>query len=106
MLRAALGTGLVAGLACLLAAGCATIGRPFPAENVASIRNGETTKGQLLGYFGLPYRRGIEDGDSTWTYVHYRYKLFGEQARTRDLFVRFDENGRVKSYTYSSNMDR
>jgi hypothetical protein len=84
---------------------CATIGRPFPPEQVQQIRLGQTTKTQLLGYFGLPYRRGIEDGDSTWTYVHYKYRLFGEKLRTRDLYVRFDPEGRVRSYTYNSNME-
>ncbi len=84
--------------------GCATIGHPFPAGKVQEIRIGETTKSDLLATFGLPYRRGIEDGDSTWTYLHYRLKLIGEHARTRDLYVRFDRDGQVKSYTYSSNM--
>jgi hypothetical protein len=84
---------------------CATIGHRFPPENVARIKNGETTKAQLLGDFGLPYRRGIEDGDSTWTYVYYKVRLFGENLRTRDLYLRFDSEGRVRSYTYNSNLD-
>lgn len=84
--------------------GCATIGRSFPPERVAEVRIGETSKAELLGYFGLPYRRGIEDGDSTWTYVHYKVKLFGEKMRTRDLYLRFDDRGIVRSFTYNSNM--
>jgi hypothetical protein len=84
---------------------CATIGHRFPPENVARVKIGQTTKAQLLGDFGLPYRRGIEDGDSTWTYVYYKFRLFGENLRTRDLYLRFDPDGRVKSYTYNSNLD-
>jgi hypothetical protein len=84
---------------------CATIGHRFPPENVSHIKIGETTKSQLLGEFGLPYRRGIEDGDSTWTYVHYKVRLFGETLRTRDLYLRFTPDGVVKSFTYNSNMD-
>jgi outer membrane protein assembly factor BamE (lipoprotein component of BamABCDE complex) len=84
---------------------CATIGHRFPPEKVAGIKNGETTKAQLLGDFGLPYRRGIEDGDSTWTYVYYKVRVFGENLRTRDLYLRFDPDGRVRSYTYNSNLD-
>jgi hypothetical protein len=84
---------------------CATIGHRFPPENVARVKIGETTKAQLLGDFGLPYRRGIEDGDSTWTYVYYKVRLFGENLRTRDLYLRFDPEGRVRSYTYNSNLD-
>ena len=94
-----------AGLALSLSlAGCATVGRPFPPEQVQAIRLNETTKTQLLGMFGLPYRRGIEDGDSTWTYLHYKYRVFGEHLRTRDLYVRFDSGGQVKSFSYNSNM--
>ncbi len=100
--RRALAT--LAATALLIGPGCATVGRPFPAEQVQTIRDGETTKTQILGTFGLPYRRGIEDGDSTWTYLNYKLRLFGEHARTRDLYIRFDAGGRVRSYTYSSNM--
>ena len=84
---------------------CATIGHRFPPENVARVKIGETTKAQLLGDFGLPYRRGIEDGDSTWTYVYYKVRLFGENLRTRDLYIRFGPDGRVMSFTYNSNLD-
>jgi hypothetical protein len=92
-------------LASLIASlGCATIGHRFAPEKVQSIKIGETTKSDLLGMFGLPYRRGIEDGDSTWTYLHYRFNLFGEHLRSRDLYVRFSSNGAVASFTYNSNM--
>lgn len=92
-------------LACLLSLSCATVGHKFQPEKVRDLRIGQTTKSELLGLFGLPYRRGIEDGDSTWTYLHYKYRLFGDHLKTRDLFVRFDNSGRVASYTYNSNMD-
>ncbi len=101
------GASAVLGAAAMVALtlSCATIGHRFPPENVVRIKSGETTKAQLIGDFGLPYRRGIEDGDSTWTYVYYKFRLFGENLRTRDLYVRFDSDGRVKSYTYNSNLD-
>jgi hypothetical protein len=85
--------------------GCATIGHRFAPERVQEIRLGQTSKTELIGMFGLPYRRGIEDSDSTWTYLHYKFRLFGEHLRTRDLYVRFDEGGRVRSFTYNSNMN-
>jgi len=91
-------------LACLLQGiGCATIGRDFAAERVSEIKIGETTKSELLLRFGRPYRRGIEDGDSTWTYLHYKFRLLGGQTRTRDLYVRF-EGDRVRSYTYNADV--
>lgn len=88
-----------------LAAGCATIGHSFSAGRVREIEIGRTSKSELLGLFGLPYRRGVEDGDSTWTYLHYKVRMFGEHLRTQDLYVRFDEKDRVKSFSYNSNME-
>lgn len=83
--------------------GCATVGRDFPAQRIAEIKIGETTKSDLLAYYGRPYRRGVEDGDSTWTYVHYKLRLVFGKTATRDLYVRFDGN-RVRSYTYNADV--
>ncbi|MBD3163560.1 MAG: hypothetical protein GF346_13730 [Candidatus Eisenbacteria bacterium] len=84
-------------------AGCATVGRSFPSEKVSEIELGETTKSDLLLMFGRPYRRGIEDGDSTWTYVHYKVRLIGGTTQTRDLYLRFDGET-VRSYTYNADV--
>lgn len=86
-----------------LCAGCATVGRDFPAQRVAEIKIGETTKSDLLAQYGRPYRRGVEDGDSTWTYVHYKLRLVFGKTATRDLYIRFDGN-RVRSYTYNADV--
>ena len=83
--------------------GCATIGRDFPSEQAGEIRVGVTTKSDLLLRFGRPYRRGIQDGDSTWTYLHYKVRLIGGRTRTRDLYVRFDGDV-VGSYTYNADV--
>jgi hypothetical protein len=96
---------LVSALLGLGSLSCATIGHRFPPEKVREIEINRTTKTELLGMFGLPYRRGIEDSDSTWTYLHYKIRLLGEHLRTRDLYVRFDESGTVRSFTYNSNME-
>jgi hypothetical protein len=85
----------------LLAVGCATIGRDFPSARIEEIRPGVTTKMDLLAEFGRPYRRGIEDGDSTWTYLHYKLRLIFGQTRTRDLYIRF-RGDTVSSYTYNA----
>jgi hypothetical protein len=84
-----------------IAAGCATIGRNFPAAGIREIRPGATTKMDLLAEFGRPYRRGIEDGDSTWTYLHYKLRLIFGTTRTRDLYIRFNGDT-VSSYTYNA----
>lgn len=87
--------------ATLLFSGCATVGRPFPVGPVKQIAIGETTKEQIRADFGEPWRTGLEDGATTWTYGHYRYSLFNP-AMTRDLVVRFDKVGKVSSYTFNS----
>jgi hypothetical protein len=87
--------------ALLAVGGCATIGKEFAVESVPKVAIGQTTRADVLKLFGEPWRRGLEDGRETWTYGRYRYSLFGPD-RTRDLVVRFDDAGRVVSYTFSS----
>ncbi len=90
---------LMAGTALL--AGCMTVGQDFPAQRVAKLEIGTTTREQVRDLFGSPWRTGVEDGQATWTYGHYRYALLGT-TRTRDLVVRFDDRDVVASYTFSS----
>ncbi|MBN1290859.1 MAG: outer membrane protein assembly factor BamE [Candidatus Latescibacteria bacterium] len=80
---------------------CATVGRDFPTDIVADIRIGKTTQGDINRMFGSPWRTGIEDGDKTWTYGYYKYRLLGESV-TRDLVVRFDKNMVVRSYSFNT----
>ena len=80
---------------------CATVGKDFATDKVPMIKIGKTTKADINNLFGTPWRTGVEDGDKTWTYGYYRYKLFGG-SETRDLIVRFDESGRVNSYSYNT----
>jgi outer membrane protein assembly factor BamE (lipoprotein component of BamABCDE complex) len=87
--------------ASLLAAGCFTVGRSFPTRQVAAIEVGSTTREQIERTFGEPFRVGLEDGQQTWTYGHYRYSLFGNPV-TRDLVLRFDERGVVASYSFNT----
>jgi hypothetical protein len=91
--------------AAAVAGGCATVGREFPSSGVAEIRMGQTTQQQVRALFGEPWRTGVEDGRPTWTYGRYHYQLFGE-TQTKDLIVRFDEQNRVHSYTFSTTEPR
>jgi hypothetical protein len=85
----------------LLGAGCATVGREFPAHSVDNIIIGKTDRAEIRRMFGEPWRMGIEDGKKTWTYAHYRYSIFGPE-QTRDLLVRFDDEGKVVSYSFNT----
>ncbi len=82
-------------------AGCATVGRDFPADQVTRIKIGQTTQSQIRGMFGKPWRTGIDDGQRTWTYGHYHYSVFG-QPSTKDLVVRFNDNNVVSSYSFNT----
>lgn len=93
----------VAAAAALLAA-CMTMGRPFDAAKVPSLVLGKTTQTEVMAEFGRPFRTGIEDGSATWTYLRYRFSLFGRQD-TKDLYIRFNADGTVKSYAYNSSGD-
>jgi len=80
---------------------CLTVGREFDTSKVGQLVIGHTTRDEVHRMFGEPWRTGLEDGRRTWTYGHYRYKLFGT-TETRDLVVRFDPNGVVASYTFNA----
>jgi hypothetical protein len=88
-------------LLCLGVAGCMTVGRQFPVDPVTEIHIGETSRDEIRHLFGEPWRTGLEDGQRTWTYAHYRYSAFAD-AQTRDLVIRFDPRGVVASYTFNS----
>ncbi len=81
--------------------GCFTVGQEFAGSRVPELKIGQSTKQDVESIFGQPWRRGSEDGKSTWTYGIYKYYLFGP-ADTQDLLIRFDNQGIVRSYTYGT----
>jgi outer membrane protein assembly factor BamE (lipoprotein component of BamABCDE complex) len=85
------------------AVGCVSVGHDFTAANVPMLRVGETTRAEVRELFGPPWRTGLEDGQPTWTYGYYRYSLFGDPV-AHDLVIRFGDDGRVVSYTFSSTL--
>lgn len=87
-------------MACTLGS-CATVGREFPTERVSDIELQGTTRAEIQEMFGPPWRTGIEDGYETWTYGRYRYAIFSD-AKTKDLVVRFNDQGVVRSYTFNT----
>lgn len=92
---------LVAATLLFCATGCFTVGHDFPTDQVSAIKIGKTTQNEIRSMFGSPWRVGIEDGARTWTYGKYRYSVFSA-ASTRDLVVRFDEQGIVTSYSFNT----
>ncbi len=88
-------------LAIFLIMGCAAVGKDFPVEKVSGIQVGKTTQQEILLQFGSPWRVGIEDGRTTWTYGKYKYRLIGD-TDTTDLVIRFDSQNIVASYSFST----
>jgi len=99
-LRAAVHVGLAA-VAVLVMAGCLTVGKTFRVDGVKSIEIGKTTRDEIKKSLGEPWRTGVENGQRTWTYGHYRYSAFGT-TMTRDLVVRFDDKDIVVAYNFNS----
>lgn len=88
-------------LSMALLSGCATIGKDFDSTKLSWLKAGETGKKDVLKELGDPFRVGSDAGDQTWTYGYYQYRVFGDST-TKDLVIRFDETGKVKSYTLNT----
>ena len=92
---------IVLGLCLGFCLACVSVGRDFPADPIPDLALGKTTQSEVKKTFGSPWRTGFEDGTRTWTYGHYRYSLFGSEY-ARDLVLKFDDSGVLRSYTYAS----
>lgn len=82
---------------------CLTVGDEFP-TNVKWIQIGTTKKAEIRNRVGEPFRKGYDSGMLTYTYAFYRYSVF-RPTRTKDLTVRFNNDGTVYSYTFASSFD-
>ena len=89
-------------LAGLVAAGCFTVGENFSARPVRKIEKGVTTKAEVEKLFGQPFRTGLDDGYESWTYVYNKWNAV-TATRSKDLYIVFNRDGTVRTYTYNSN---
>lgn len=83
--------------------GCATVGSDFPSD-VNWITKDKTKRVELEMRLGSPFQVGFDSGQLTWSWGFYRYSLF-RPVRTKDLVVRFNNDGTVSSYSFSSSFD-
>ena len=81
---------------------CGTVGKNFNDEMVTDIKPHATTKAEILDWFGVPFKEGVENGDTMWTYQFDEYSALGE-TRSKDLVILFDPKDVVKAYRYTSN---
>jgi outer membrane protein assembly factor BamE (lipoprotein component of BamABCDE complex) len=88
----------------LAACSALSTGREFPSPKPgAEIKNGATTKADLLKMFGDPTQVGMKDGDQTWTWYYFQKGSGKEGDLSKQLEVTFNPQGMVKSYSFSSN---
>ncbi|MGH7820294.1 MAG: outer membrane protein assembly factor BamE domain-containing protein [Candidatus Binatia bacterium] len=88
----------------LTGSACFTVGENFSARPVRRIEKGITTKDEVEKLFGEPFRTGLDDGYESWTYVYNRWSLFSA-TRSKDLYIVFNRDGTVRTYTYNSNLE-
>jgi hypothetical protein len=81
--------------------GCWSVGRDFPSTPVKNIQQNVTTQREIFTFFGDPHRKGLDSGYETWTYSYHSYEL-GHLRESKDLYVVFNKDGTVRSYSFSS----
>jgi hypothetical protein len=87
----------------VVVAGCAALkaGRAFPSPDPAQITANVTDKAALERMLGAPYQVGLDSGDQTWRWFYAEHG--SDEEVSKDLTVRFNANGTVKSYSFTSN---
>lgn len=85
----------------LLLSGCISTGSDFGVGGVRRIQNKSTTRSQIQEMFGLPYMTGLDNGSETWIYNYNRPDM-GGKTQTKNLYIIFDKEGVVTSYTFST----
>jgi hypothetical protein len=90
-------------LALTVLAGCVSLkfGREFPSPEARMIVVGKTDKAALERMFGPPSQVGLDSGDPMWRWYYGQRDSSTELLK--DLSVRFNADGTVKSYAFSSN---
>ncbi|MDA0690686.1 MAG: hypothetical protein O3A78_11475 [Nitrospinae bacterium] len=88
----------------LLLVGCGTNGKDFSSDKVQNIQNNVTTQSEILDWFGVPFKEGIENTHTMWTYQLDKWYALAE-TKSKDLVILFDEKNIVKAYRFTSSID-
>jgi predicted DNA-binding ArsR family transcriptional regulator len=86
-------------LAVLAVTGCGTSGKEFNEVLYDSIQNGHTTQEEVESMFGLPFKKGVQNGKEIWVYEHNKYRLIGKDT-SKDLVIIFDKAGVVETHQF------
>ncbi|MBC8285365.1 MAG: outer membrane protein assembly factor BamE [Nitrospinae bacterium] len=76
---------------------CGTVGKNFDESLYANIAKGTTNQKDIHTMFGPPFKKGIQNGHSVWTYEYNYVNSFGTDI-IKDMIIVFDKNGVVKSH--------
>lgn len=87
----------------LLAVGCGTVGKNFSSDKVQNIQNNVTTQSEILDWFGVPFKEGMENTHTMWTYQFDKWYALTE-TQSKDLVILFDEKNMVKAYRFTSSI--
>jgi outer membrane protein assembly factor BamE (lipoprotein component of BamABCDE complex) len=77
------------------------MGRDFGTAPVRQIQNNVTTQREVFAHFGEPIRRGLENGNETWTYSYQYYEL-GQLRDSKELHIVFNKDNTVRSYSFTA----
>lgn len=86
----------------LFLSGCVLYGRDFAGSQARNIETNVTTQKEIFAKFGEPVRKGLDSGYEAWTYSYHSYSL-GEGLKTKELYVVFNKDDTVRSYSFTSN---
>ena len=81
----------------LFLSACGTVGKEFDESLYANIVKGTTTHKDIRTMFGPPFKTGVQNGDSVWTYEYNYVNTFGTDI-IKDMIIVFSKNGVVKSH--------
>ncbi len=82
--------------------GCGTVGKNFDESLYANIVKGTTTHKEIEIMFGPPFKKGIQNGYSVWTYEYNHVNSLGSDT-IKDMIIVFEKNGVVKSHQLMTN---
>jgi hypothetical protein len=89
-------------LVLFFAASCGTAGKNFDESLYENIATGTTSQKEIHSMFGNPFKKGIQNGFSVWTYEYNFYNSLGNNIM-KDMVIVFDQRGIVKSHQMMTN---
>ena len=80
--------------------GCVTNGHEF-SSRFDWIQKGKTRQEDVKSVLGDPQFVGASDGTPSWTYGHYKYRLFGTST-TKELKIYWNSDRTIQSWSFTS----